>query len=85
MEIIHLQAKIPTTKALRNAMLRKGTVKSPMPSVRISMKSLAAAPKITGSTIKKENLAALDRSTPSSTELPIVDPERLIPGKIAIA
>ena len=47
--------------------------------------SLAILPKIKGTTIKKENLAAFFLSIPRSTEVEIVAPDLDIPGKIAIA
>ena len=42
-------------------------------------------PNITGTTIKKENLAAFSLSMPSKTETEIVAPDLEIPGNIAIA
>ena len=47
--------------------------------------SLAIFPNINGTTIKKENLAALERSTPNKTDVAIVAPDLEIPGRIAIA
>ncbi len=47
--------------------------------------SFAILPKINGTTIKKENLAAFSLSIPNKTELEIVAPEREMPGKIAMA
>lgn len=46
--------------------------------------SLATLPKMSGMTIKNENLAALDLSTLSSTAVAIVAPDLEIPGSIAI-
>lgn len=68
---------------------RNPAVKYPIPSVSIeiapSKRSFAIFPKIKGTTIKKENLAALDLSTPKITEAEIVAPDLEIPGRIAIA
>ena len=47
--------------------------------------SLAIFPKIKGTTIKNENLAAFSLSIPNKTEVEIVAPDLDIPGKIAIA
>lgn len=47
--------------------------------------SLPIFPKINGTTIKKENLAALVLSIPNKTEVEIVAPDLEIPGIIAIA
>ena len=47
--------------------------------------SFAILPKINGTTIKKENRAALVLSIPSSTAVDMVAPLLEIPGKIAIA
>ena len=48
-------------------------------------RSLPIFPKINGTTIKKENLAALTLSTPNKTDVEIVAPDLEIPGNIAIA
>ena len=48
-------------------------------------RSLPIFPKINGTTIKKENLAALVLSTPNKTEVEIVAPDLETPGNIAIA
>lgn len=45
--------------------------------------SFATFPRINGTTIKKEKRAACSRSIPKITDVPIVDPEREIPGRIA--
>ena len=42
-------------------------------------------PSIKGTTIKNEKRADFSLSTPNITDVAIVDPEREIPGKIAIA
>jgi hypothetical protein len=47
--------------------------------------SLAIFPKIKGTTIRKENLAALFLSIPNKTEVEIVAPDLEIPGSIATA
>lgn len=44
-----------------------------------------AAPAINGNTMINEKRAALERSMPSKTPVAMVDPERLIPGKMAMA
>ena len=47
--------------------------------------SFAIFPKINGTTIKNENLAAFSRSIPNNTQVEIVAPEREMPGRIATA
>ena len=47
--------------------------------------SLIIFPKISGMTIKNENLAAFVLSIPSKTAVEIVAPDLEIPGKMAIA
>jgi hypothetical protein len=83
-EIISLQAKSPVKKAAR-----KPTDNSPTLIVDNKKSSLiisfAIFPKIKGTTIRKENLAAFDLSIPNNTEVAIVAPDLDMPGKIAIA
>ena len=46
---------------------------------------MAILPKMRGTTIKKENRAALARSIPNNTEVEMVAPDLEIPGIIAMA
>ena len=48
-------------------------------------RSLAILPMIKGTTIKKENRADLDLSTPNNTAADMVAPLREIPGNMATA
>ena len=62
------------------------TIKFSVPVVNSPNKmSLPIFPKIKGTTIRKENLAAFSRSIPNKTEVEIVAPEREMPGKMEIA
>jgi hypothetical protein len=47
--------------------------------------SFAIFPRMRGTTIKKENLAAFSLSIPNKTETDIVAPDLEMPGRIAIA
>ena len=51
----------------------------------MSTNSFKDEPSITGTTIKKENLAAISLSIPRKIDVPIVDPLLDIPGRIAKA
>ena len=82
--IINLQANIPVRKAAIKPTIT-ATISIPEDEKSLLIMSLAIFPKINGTTIKNENLAALARSTPNKTDVAIVAPERDMPGKIATA
>ena len=82
--IIHVQATIPVINAAINPTLITVIDTSSVVNSLLN-KSFAILPKISGTTIKKENRAAFSLSTPRSTEVPIVAPDLDIPGNIAMA
>lgn len=79
-----LQANNPVKKAARKPTDNSPTFIEEDKKSSLIM-SFAILPKIKGTTIKKENLAAFDLSIPNNTEVAIVAPDLDIPGKIAIA
>src|SRR5690606_8973313 len=83
--IIHLQANNPDKNAAKNPIKRgrNSTFIEVAVSSEASKYILAVAPKIKGSTIKNENLAAFDLSSPNKMEVEMVEPERDIPGSRA--
>ena len=82
--IIHLHAKIPVINAKTNPKIN-GKISLLLAKNSDEVKSFNTFPKIRGTTIRKENLAAFSLSIPSRTAVDIVAPEREIPGIIAIA
>jgi len=84
---IQAQAIIPEMKAAKNPTERTDTstwlASSGCSIICFIFSSIA--PKIGGSTIKKENLVAFSLSTPRRIAVEIVAPDLDIPGRIATA
>ena len=86
--IIHVQATKPAINAAKKPPTRETveiSLTDEVPCLKRSIVFNSAAPKIGGSTIRNENLAAFDLSTPRNRAVVIVAPEREIPGMIATA
>ena len=91
-DIIHLQAIHPLTKAAKNPdiIADKGSASAAPFAVRYScdgakmcLKSIRASPRIGGITIRNENCASFCFELPRSSPVAIVEPERDSPGRTA--
>ena len=88
--IIHLQAAHPTRKAAMNPTVRGikpmlwDVNASPEPEI-IFRQSRKASPRMGIITMKNENWASWSRRSPSKIPVAMVEPERLRPGRTAIA